>query len=128
VKGEVQVWQPLLLRAAASFVVRTSLYCNKAENICMLLSHCEHEVREEVLLLLLTADEEQLLEAVTDAVHSRLGSEEHPGCIEALLKACCILPRPVPEQNLSFILELSENSENDEVRAAGIKLLSRVLF
>jgi len=126
-EGEVQVWRPLLLRAAASFVVRTSLHCNRAEGICKLLTHCEHEVREEVLLLVPAAENQQLLEAVTDAVHARLGNEQHPGCIEALLKACCILPRPVPEQNLSLILELSENSENDEVRATGLKLLSRAM-
>ena len=123
---DVQVWRPLLLRAAASFIVRSSLYCNEGERICKLLSHDEHEVREEVLLLLLAA-EQQLLEAVTDAVHTRLDIEQHPGCTEALIKVCCILPRLVPERHLSPILELSENSENDEVRAAGIQLLSRAM-
>merc|ERR1712032_1359150 len=118
------------MRAAASFVVKTSFQSNQAEAICKLVSHCEQDVREEVLLQLLTvADnkEQMLLEAVADAVHARLGIEQHPGCIEALLKACCILPRPVPEQHLFLILDLSENSENDEVRAAGMNLLSRAM-
>ena len=127
----VQVWRPLLLRAAASFVVRTSFQSNQAEAICKLVNHCEQEVREEVLILLLTAaddNQQQMLEAVADAVHARLGTEQHPGCVEALLKACCILPKPVPDQNISLILDLAENSENDEVRAAGINLLTRAVL
>merc|ERR1719209_579794 len=115
-----------MLRASASFVIKVSIHSNQAENICNLLGHVEHEVREEVLLLLPTAGQ-GLLEAVTEAVHARLGIEQHPVCLELLLKACCSLPKVLPEEQFSIILELSENSENDEVRSSGIHLLSKAM-
>ena len=123
---DLQVWRPLMLRASASFVIRASIHSNQAENICNLLGHVEHEVREEVLLLLPTAGQE-LLEAVAEAVHARLGIEQHPGCLELLLKACCSLPKVLSEKQLPILLELSENSENDEVRSSGIHLLSKAM-
>merc|ERR1719447_344717 len=94
---DLQVWRPLMLRASASFVIRASIHSNQTENICNLLGHVEHEVREEVLLLLPTADQE-LLEAVAKAVHARLGIEQHPGCLELLLKACCSLLKVLSEK------------------------------
>ena len=122
----MQVWRPLMLRASASFVIRASIHSNQAENICNLLGHVEHEVREEVLLLLPTAGQ-GLLEAVTEAVHARLGIEQHPGCLELLLKACCSLPKVLSEEQFPIMLKLSQNSENDEVRSSGIHLLSKAM-
>ena len=122
---QVQVWRPLLLRAATTLVVRAGLGREEGEVAVGLLIHPEQEVREEVLGLL--QGESKVLEKVWEKVQARLVEEKHPGCVEVLLRLCCSAPSPLPSTALPLLLNMVEDTESEEARSSCLTLVSRAL-
>ena len=122
---QVQVWRPLLLRGAATLVVRAGLGRGEVEVAVELLTHPEQEVREEVLGLL--QGESKVLEKVWEKVQARLVEEKHPGCVEMLLRLYCSAPSPLPSTTLPLLLTMVEGTETEEVRSSCLTLVSRAL-
>jgi hypothetical protein len=126
VAGTPQVWRPLLLGSATRLAVRCSLARAEPGPASHLLSHREQEVRAAVLEELAGAEGE-LLARLAGPLHARLGLEQHPGCLEALLRACTALPRPatqLPGDRVLPLLSLLTHSENDTVRAGVVAVLA----
>ena len=123
------VWKPLLFKHSAKFIVRASLASEQISYVVKLLVHPEYEVRREVIQLVtdhIMSDANPKIPC--QELMSLLFCEKHPLCLEKLLICCSYLSEEqLLGDQIPFLLFLIESTDNDDVKAAGICLSSKML-
>ena len=122
------VWKPLLFKHSAKFIVRASLASEQISYVVKLLVHPEYEVRREVIQLVtdhIMSDANP--EIPCQELISLLFCEKHPLCLEKLLICCSYLSEEQLLGDQIPLLFLIESTDNDDVKAAGICLSSKML-
>jgi len=123
------VWKPLFFRRAAKLIVKSSFVKEEISFAVKLLVHSEYEVRLEVIELVRDHISSGLApEIPCQELMSLLFCEKHPACLEKLLDCCSKLPSEhLLGDQIPFLLSLIESTDNDDIKAAGISLCSKML-
>eukprot|EP00092_Neocalanus_flemingeri_P015147 GFUD01016364.1.p1 GENE.GFUD01016364.1~~GFUD01016364.1.p1 ORF type:complete len:1852 (-),score=400.17 GFUD01016364.1:67-5622(-) len=123
------VWKPLFFRRAARLIVKSSFAKEEISFAVKLLVHPEYEVRQEVIELVRDHLSAGLKPDIPcQELMSLLFCEKHPACLEKLLDCCSKLSKEhLLGDQIPFLLSLIESTDNDDIKAAGISLCSKML-
>jgi len=123
------VWKPLFFRRAARLIVKSSFAKEEISFAVKLLVHPEYEVRQEVIELVRDHLSAGLKPDIPcQELMSLLFCEKHPICLEKLLDCCSKLSKEhLLGDQIPFLLSLIESTDNDDIKAAGISLCSKML-
>jgi len=123
------IWKPLFFKHAARLIVKSSFAKEEISFAVKLLVHPEYEVRQEVIELVSDHLSAGLKPDIPcQELMSLLFCEKHPICLEKLLVCCSKLSKEhLLGDQIPFLLSLIESTDNDDIKAAGISLCSKML-
>ena len=122
------VWKPLFFKQSANIVTQASFAVGDVGSVLKMLVHPEYEVRMEVFRKV----KEHIASGATpefpfQELTSLLRTEKQSECLERLLLCCAALPRHrLPADQLLCLVTMLEAADSDAVKAAGLRLCSRM--